>query len=411
MQVFSPQLTSGSGNWAHQLTQSTVLEQTQTGAYNVKGGAFDWAVTPSKQPDNPIGNNATQFPDLGYNITASANGRYSAATNVKVPMYQMTVKDVDFDLPLAVTVDFDFDKNYGAKGDFVIPFTTYDKATGAAADVTGLEVAVDGKLITPVSLGSGKYEAKFNLYALGLVDLDEVDFTIAFDTAAFLGALALTENAFTLSVTDETDFYGDVVYTLSVGGATNMLTAELEFEIDSVFLEFTKLEPLVGFELFDVITWTDLPGGIKKANLKLVYPAAGASTGFTSHADVAIAKFTYTPKNLGDTTMELTSSIATGYDALTELTAFIDSDIDGGAATTLIRSRFDLNRDNKIDALDISVALLYFGHHSLQADWATLVKVYDVKGGGITPAMCDVNDDNTVNMLDLMAIYMKYHPI
>jgi hypothetical protein len=91
MKVYSPQITSGSGNWAHQITQSGVLEQRQTGVYNVKGGAFDWAVTPSKQPTNPIGINATQFPDLGYNITISAPGKLSKDMNVSVPMYQMTI--------------------------------------------------------------------------------------------------------------------------------------------------------------------------------------------------------------------------------------------------------------------------------------------------------------------------------
>jgi hypothetical protein len=93
MQVFSP-LLIGQGttnNWAHLMTESGVFEQTQTAVYNVTGGVFDWSVTPSKQPNNRIGNNATQFPDLGYDITVSAPGKVDQCINVKVPRYQMTV--------------------------------------------------------------------------------------------------------------------------------------------------------------------------------------------------------------------------------------------------------------------------------------------------------------------------------
>jgi len=103
MQVFSPQITSGSGNWAHQITQNGILEQTQTGTYSVIGGAFNWAVTPSKQPVNPIGINATQFPDLGYDITVSAPGKVNQYMNVSVPLYQMVVDLGDVFLEDTVT--------------------------------------------------------------------------------------------------------------------------------------------------------------------------------------------------------------------------------------------------------------------------------------------------------------------
>jgi hypothetical protein len=93
MQVFSPLIDGmpSSAQWAHQITQSGVFEQTQTGVYGVSGGVFDWSVTPSKQPKNPIGINATQFPDLGYDITISAPGKVNHYVNVSVPMYQMVV--------------------------------------------------------------------------------------------------------------------------------------------------------------------------------------------------------------------------------------------------------------------------------------------------------------------------------
>ena|GEM_PF-2614782 len=106
MQVFSPLIegNTSANAWADQITQSGVFEQTQTGTYsNVSRGAINWAVTPSKQPANPIGINATQFPDLGYDITISAPGMVNKNMNIKVPMYQMNVDLGNIVLTNAVT--------------------------------------------------------------------------------------------------------------------------------------------------------------------------------------------------------------------------------------------------------------------------------------------------------------------
>jgi hypothetical protein len=151
-------------------------------------------------------------------------------------------------------------------------------------------------------------------------------------------------------------------------------------------------------------------GSLWKGSATLVYPSGGDGTGFTADGPVDIAKFVFSPKALGGTSMRLTRISATGFNPETVMVQRIGAYIVNGDAETDIRSKFDLNRDNKVDALDLSVALLYFGHKSTDTDWTALVKVKDVKGGDITPAICDVNGDNVVDMLDLMEIYLNYFP-
>jgi len=383
------------------------------------GGDYTWYILPSKQ---------TEYPDKGWDITASSNGYYKSDTKnlrfaisesyqfngstIADPLYQQVVEGFDFVLAKAVDVNFDFSKTYGAKGDFVIPFTTYTE-TGAAADMADVVATVNDEEVTVKSLGGGKYEAVFNLYSMGITG--DVEFAITFGDlgyAPFSDVINTTDNAFTLSVADTTDFHGKVDYTLSLGGATNILTAEFNFEVDSNYLDFESFTPASGFEVFDEIIWTALPGGKSNVNIKLIYRAGGDSTGFTTHADAVIGKFVFGPKNMGDTYVTLKDVIVTGYDALSEEAVFLGAVINGtGKAGTLIASKYDLNKDNVIDALDLSIVLLYIGFLPTDPEWDTYVKVKDVKGGDITASICDVNGDGKIDLLDLMAVYINYFPI
>ncbi|MCL1809752.1 MAG: dockerin type I domain-containing protein [Clostridiales bacterium] len=71
-------------------------------------------------------------------------------------------------------------------------------------------------------------------------------------------------------------------------------------------------------------------------------------------------------------------------------------------------SKYDLNKDNKVDALDIGVMLLYCGFNKDSDGWGTLVKVNDSKGKGVTASMCDVNGDGMIDMLDLLDLFIHY---
>ncbi|MCL1983697.1 MAG: dockerin type I domain-containing protein [Clostridiales bacterium] len=213
----------------------------------------------------------------------------------------------------------------------------------------------------------------------------------------------------TLSVDAESDIDKDVEYTLSICKAENLLSVELEFEVDGNMLAGKGVEALAGFESVDGIAWSYAGDGVWKGTVTLGYPSGG-STGFTSEEPVDIAKFIFAPRAAGDVAMKLTGFRAVVLDD--EYTAYVESVIIAGEAVTNVDqrvfSKYDLNRDNKVDALDLGIMLLYCGFNTQSAGWSTLVKVNDSKGKGVTASMCDVNSDGIIDMLDLLDLFIHY---
>ncbi|MCL1810350.1 MAG: dockerin type I domain-containing protein, partial [Clostridiales bacterium] len=152
-----------------------------------------------------------------------------------------------------------------------------------------------------------------------------------------------------------------------------------------------------------------LGGAVWKGNVTLGYPSGG-DTGFSAFLPADIAKFVFAPRAEGDATMKLTGIRVTALDGT--VTRYINAVIAKAEATTtieqLIFSKYDLNRDNKVDALDLGIMLLYCGFDSDSPNWDTLVKVNDIKGKGVTASMCDVNNDGVIDMLDLLDLFIHY---
>ena len=212
-----------------------------------------------------------------------------------------------------------------------------------------------------------------------------------------------------LSVPEVSGIEGDVCYTLSLSRAGNVLNLELEFLIDGNLLAFLELEPLNGFKEVDGIAWQSLGGDLWRGSVTLGYPS-GDGTGLTNKGTVDIANFVFAPRAIGEATMKLTDVKVTGL--RNELTTYIDFITEAGEATTfidkLIYSKYDLNKDGIVDALDLGMMLLYCGFNKDSADWNTLVKVNDIKGNGVTASMCDVNGDGIIDMLDLLDLFIHY---
>ncbi|MCL1809849.1 MAG: 5'-nucleotidase C-terminal domain-containing protein [Clostridiales bacterium] len=203
---------------------------------------------------------------------------------------------------------------------------------------------------------------------------------------------------------------GDVEFTLSLRGAEDVLSVELEFEIDGNMLAGKGAEALSGFAVIDGIAWRSLGGNIWKGALTIGYPSGDNGTGFASQLPVEVAKFVFAPRAIGEATMKLTGARVVGL--VGDVTAYLDVVIEAGEATTfidqLVYSKYDLNRDNKVDALDLGIMLLYCGFDIDSADWDTLVKVNDSKGKPVTASMCDVNGDGVIDMLDLLDLFIHY---
>ena len=214
---------------------------------------------------------------------------------------------------------------------------------------------------------------------------------------------------FSLSANEESDIDGSVEYILSLGKTHNFLSAELTFEVDGSMLAGKDVVPVNGFTLIDGVAWKSFGGDKWQGTVTLGYPA-GDSEGFDSLGNTEIAKFIFAPRARGDATMKLTGVKVVGLDG--DLTKYIDAAIIVGQATTNIDqrvfSKYDLNKDNKIDALDLGMMLLYCGFARDTAGWDSLVKVNDTRGVGVTANMCDVNGDGIIDMLDLLDLFIHY---
>ncbi|RHW32837.1 hypothetical protein D1B31_21055 [Neobacillus notoginsengisoli] len=109
------------------ITQSGEFRQQQTAVYEVKGGVYDWSVTPSKQLDNPL-IHGTPIVDEGYTITVSAPGKKSVTKeNVKISSYQSKI-ELDFELqslPKETEVSAFVTKLKGNQNDLTITVTEH----------------------------------------------------------------------------------------------------------------------------------------------------------------------------------------------------------------------------------------------------------------------------------------------
>ncbi|MCL1809094.1 MAG: hypothetical protein FWG42_04890, partial [Clostridiales bacterium] len=146
-------------------------------------------------------------------------------------------------------------------------------------------------------------------------------FTLPQNAVKYVGA--------SLSVDAESDIDKNVEVCLTLHKAENVLSAELEFEVDGNMLSGVGIETLAGFTVIDGIIWRYAGGNTWKGSVTIGYPA-GSSTGLTSAEPVAVAKLIFAPRAAGDTTINLTGFRAVVLED--EQTAFIESVIIAGEA-------------------------------------------------------------------------------
>jgi hypothetical protein len=204
-----------------------------------------------------------------------------------------------------------------------------------------------------------------------------------------------------------------VEYTVSLRDADKVMAVTLEFEVDGAMLGSTGVEALGGFETIGsgatAITWTRLDDNMWKGTVLLTYFGEGKS--LTSAAPVDVARFTYNAKVIGQAAMRLTNVKVSGItEVIDETTVLIDwlgSEIEGAVAVTDIYSVYDLNKDGVTDQLDLTILMLFCQYMASDPEW-NIAATLDVKGKGITAAMCDFNADGRIDMLDLIELYLNY---
>ncbi|MDR0424410.1 MAG: hypothetical protein LBH39_02965, partial [Clostridiales Family XIII bacterium] len=372
--------------------------ETQTAHYDVTGGTYDWNVLPSKQPE---------FPDAGYDITASADGRYSATKNVKVGFYQETQDGVDFVLPEAITSSFNFNSRPAKDAPVTIPFTTYALAGGSSSPgVAGVvSVTVDGAPATVVSQGNGEYIAQFTPTAEGksevVIDfaggpehsalvrtLDVVDLSVPKAQVRFSGPTAVAPGA-------------ESEYILSVANAPNLANAVITFEVDGRYMTPKKAEAVAtSFPLLGDVEWVKLPGD--KYQGKAILWSDSRNIDATASTD--ILKLTFEAGQvLGSGSVKVTgismaNLIYSGNNPPTG-SAFIPAEFTGSDSITVaigpIPSKYDIDNNGVIDQRDLARAQYYYK-----------VRVGDIRWNqsGHIGYRADVNGDGVVDILDFIEI-------
>ena len=409
-----PDVTTG---YADNVAIKKQWQETHKPHMDVVGGAYTWYMLPSKQ---------SEYPDKGWDVTASANGMYTDTKNIKFPvdrqiaidrgldpdiyadpLYKQVIDNVNFTLSLGLTTDFDFGAVLGSNANISVPFTTYDK-TGAAGDMPGVYAEVNGVEVTVKSLGGGNYVAEFNPKALGIDNITSACLTLGFADVVYSGTLIFDKVLVNLSADAVTNPAGDIGFTLGLDNANNVLTVELEFEVDNILYDLDIIG-LNGFtQLASSLTWDTTSDGKYKGSVTLGYKSGSALTGFSAVGSADIAKFNYSARGTGAGLMKLTNVVVNGIDNFDSRMIELPSGIGNGAATSYVYSGYDLNKDGKISSLDLACVLLYVEFRSSEPAWNTLVKVVDNYGNPIYPCACDFIDDGVINMLDLIDLMLHY---
>jgi hypothetical protein len=204
----------------------------------------------------------------------------------------------------------------------------------------------------------------------------------------------------------------DVVYTLSLAEASNVSAIEVTFTVDGSLVSGKSVEALAGFKAYGNVQWTPLMvGNLWQGNITLT-----TDTAFFGEADVA--KFVFNPLKEGISTMNLVSVKIANFDDDSQMMLGAVVNIVKGAASTDVKkvvkySKFDLNKDQVVDLLDLAIVLLYVGFDKNHPDWeGPNYKVVDVHRTPIFAKICDVAPldvpDGKVDMSDVLEVYINY---
>ena len=212
---------------------------------------------------------------------------------------------------------------------------------------------------------------------------------------------------------DSAHFQDGAEFTLALKEAVNVLAVDVEFVVDGAMLAASSFETLNGFSTLEEIKWTDNGDGTWAGAVRFGYTPPGSSLGFSCTDYTDVAKFFFTSQGvMGDALFEITKIEITGHDKYANVgfggVVFFDVIVEKGSASTVFFNKYDLDKDGKVNLVDLGIMLLYVGFNQDDPEWDTLVKTYDVNRNPITPSTCDVNGDGEVDMADLIELMANF---
>lgn len=191
---------------------------------------------------------------------------------------------------------------------------------------------------------------------------------------------------------DRVNMGAEVSFRFSLAKMERVAAATLTFEVsDKNLVEDGKLIGQNGFKLLDGIKWTEEDDKLI-GKLTLSYLENGS---LTNEALTDIARLTFTAADqTGKIAIKLTGAQIAGYDVAGNA-VYLNTTVTTPEAVTVIGSGYDVNMDGKIDLLDIAHAQKFYQFTTASENWAQAKN-------------CDVNDDGTIDLEDLIAILHAY---
>ncbi|MCL1970354.1 MAG: dockerin type I repeat-containing protein [Candidatus Bathyarchaeota archaeon] len=184
----------------------------------------------------------------------------------------------------------------------------------------------------------------------------------------------------------------DATYTISVGNVNKLATITLWFEVDGTYFTGKTFKGLNGFNLLGNIDWTQNDNTWTGRATLINLNTNGISTDDT--VNIFEMTFSSNTNQLGTTNIKLVKANLSGYNDNTDKAIPIDSTITNNTIHTLINqyfSKYDTNKDGKINQLDLTTAQLYYLSEKGDANWNTA-------------KTADINNDGRVDIEDLILI-------
>lgn len=190
-----------------------------------------------------------------------------------------------------------------------------------------------------------------------------------------------------------------VDFIISIANVEELMNITVVFEVDGDELRGTGVTAMNGLHEMDPIIWKQITGtNLWEGTLTLVVDEI--SKGITIQDKLDILKVTYDNlQEVGSTaSMRIKYVQVAVWDEDTATSVAVENIINPNSATTTIGqwySKYDLNKDGKVDGLDLAIAQRYYRAAEGDPDWE-IKKIADVNGDGI------------VDLGDIMEIYINF---
>jgi hypothetical protein len=182
----------------------------------------------------------------------------------------------------------------------------------------------------------------------------------------------------------------DASYVLSAKNMDKIATVTLWFEVDGDVFEGKSVKGLNGFDVLGQIEWQQSTGSLFTGRVTLTNNAGGV-TNSKSFTDILEIALTSIEGQFGTSDVKISRILLSGYDAENQA-VFAEATIQNSTASTEVVkfvSLYDVNRDGKVDQLDLTTAQLAFAAEEGDANWNV---------------NADVDADGTVGIADFILI-------